>query len=228
MTTLYHQPLDTASRCVRLTLSEYGISTHLEVEKLWERRRAFLLLNPAASVPVLKTDDDLVLVGAGPISAYLSESREDRGAPLMPVDLAARAEVRRLMDWALVLMEHDVTGVLTHEKALKRSIPADHGGGAPDTAAMRISRDNLTWHLDYLDHLLSTRDWLAGERISLADLAFAAAVSSLDYLGEIAWAERSACKLWYARVKSRPSFTPLLEERVSGVIPPAHYDDPDF
>lgn len=228
MTTLYHQPLDTASRCVRLALSEYGTAVHLEIEKVWERRREFLTLNPAASVPVVKTDDDLVLVGAGPITAYISESREDRGAPLMPVDLAARAEVRRLMDWALVLMESDVTGTLVHEKALKRRIPADLGGGSPDTVAMRISRDNLTWHLEYLDHLLSTRDWLAGDRISLADLAFAAAISSLDYLGEISWADRLASKLWYARIKSRPSFAPLLEERVSGVIPPAHYDDPDF
>jgi glutathione S-transferase len=228
MTTLYHLPLDASSRYVRLVLAEFAEAVHLEQEKVWERRRAFLTLNPAATVPVLKTDDDLVVVGAGPITGYLTEAREDRGAPYMPADIAARAEVRRLMDWALVLMEHDVTGVLVHEKAQKRGIPADLGGGPPDTAAMRIARDNLGWHLDYLGHVLASRDWLAGERLTLADLAFAAALSSLDYLGEVAWKDRESAKLWYARVKSRPSFAPLLEERISGVIPPAHYDDPDF
>lgn len=228
MTTLYHLPLDASSRFVRLVLAEFGQAVHLELEKVWERRREFLTLNPAASVPVLKTDDDLVVVGANPIIGYLTEAHEDRGAPHMPADIAARAEVRRLMDWALVLMEHDVTAVLVHEKAQKRGIPADLGGGPPDTSAMRIARDNLDWHLDYIDHVLTSRDWLAGERMTLADLAFAAALSSLDYLGEVSWADRAVAKLWYARVKSRPSFTPLLEERISGVIPPAHYDDPDF
>ena len=228
MTTLYHLPLDASSRFVRVAMAEYAFAAHLEQEKVWERRRAFLELNPAAHVPVLKTDEGLVLVGAGPIAGYLSESRPDLGAPLMPADLAGRAEVRRLMDWALVLTEHDVTAVLVHEKAHKRAIPTKLGGGAPDTAAMRIARDNLAWHLDYLDHLLATRDWLAGERMTLADLAFAAALSSLDYLGEIAWNAHPATKLWYARVKSRPSFAPLLEERISGVVPPRHYDDPDF
>ncbi|MFK7791146.1 MAG: glutathione S-transferase family protein [Devosiaceae bacterium] len=228
MTTLFHQPLNAASRFVRLTLSEYGQAVHLEDEKLWERRREFLTLNPAATVPVLKTDEDLVLVGPGPIIGYLSETREDRGAPLMPADIAMRAEVRRLIDWALGLLEQDVTATLVHEKADKRRIPAELGGGAPDTAAMRVARDNLEWHLDYLDHILASRDWLAGERMSLADLAFGAALSSLDYLGEVGWKNRSICKLWYARVKSRPSFAPLLEERLRGIIPPAHYDDPDF
>lgn len=228
MTTLFHLPLDAPSRFVRLVLAEFDQAVHLEQEKVWERRRAFLTLNPAASVPVLKTDDDLILVGPGPIISFLTEGREDRGVPYMPADSAARAEVRRLMDWALVLLEHEVTAVLVHEKAHKRGIRSELGGGPPDTAAMRIARDNLGWHLDYIDHVLANRDWLAGDRLTLADLAFAAALSSLDYLGEVSWAGRELAKLWYARVKSRPSFAPLLEERVSGVIPPAHYDDPDF
>lgn len=228
MTTLFYQPLDVTSRFVRLALAEYKMETHFEIEKVWERRPAFLSLNPAASVPVLKTDDDLVLVGANPIVGFITETREDRGTPLMPNDVAARAEVRRLMDWALILLENDVTSTLVHEKALKRQIPAKLGGGAPDTAAMRICRDNLQWHLDYTDHLIATRDWLAGERITLADLAFGAAYCTLDYLGEVNWAGHAATKAWYARLKSRPSFDPLLAERVSGVVPPGHYADPDF
>jgi glutathione S-transferase len=90
MTTLYHLPLDASSRYVRLVLAEFAEAVHLEQEKVWERRRAFLTLNPAATVPVLKTDDDLVVVGAGPITGYLTEAREDRGAPYMPADIAAR------------------------------------------------------------------------------------------------------------------------------------------
>jgi glutathione S-transferase len=42
------------------------------------------------------------------------------------------------------------------------------------------------------------------------------------------WALNDATKEWYARIKSRPSFRPLLADRISGLAPPAHYDDLDF
>ena len=35
-------------------------------------------------------------------------------------------------------------------------------------------------------------------------------------------------KDWYVRIKSRPSFRPLLADRVPGVQPPEHYSDLDF
>jgi glutathione S-transferase len=52
----------------------------------------------------------------------------------------------------------------------------------------------------------------------------------LDYLGEIDWSEAPAVKDWYQRLKSRPSFRPLLAERVRGVTPVSisHYADLDF
>ncbi|MEM6384230.1 MAG: glutathione S-transferase family protein [Pseudomonadota bacterium] len=227
MPTLFHQSLDVASRYVRLTLAEYGVQAEMQVEKVWARRKEFLSLNPAATVPVLVVDQ-ANLVGAGPITGFVCETRDDQGAPLLPTDPADRAEVRRLVDWALLLLESDVSSVLVLEKALKRQIPHEHGGGAPDTKAMRIARGNLGWHLRYMTHLLASHDWLVAERLSLADLAFGAAMSSLDYLGEVPWSDHPPLKDWYAQLKSRPSFAPILSERVTGVIPPDHYEDPDF
>ncbi|TIP97343.1 MAG: glutathione S-transferase family protein, partial [Mesorhizobium sp.] len=52
--------------------------------------------------------------------------------------------------------------------------------------------------------------------------------SVLDYLGEIDWREHAAAREWYARVKSRPSFRPLLSDRVRGLSPVSHYADLDF
>jgi len=46
--------------------------------------------------------------------------------------------------------------------------------------------------------------WLAGDHLSLADLAAAAHLSSLDYLGDVPWADFAAAKSWYQRIKSRP------------------------
>jgi glutathione S-transferase len=44
----------------------------------------------------------------------------------------------------------------------------------------------------------------------------------------VPWAEFPEAKAWYARLKSRPAFRPLLAERVPGFTPPDNYADLDF
>ena len=61
-----------------------------------------------------------------------------------------------------------------------------------------------------------------------ADLAAAAHVSVLDYFGEVVWRFFPALKTWYMRLKSRPSFRPLLADRLPGMAPVEHYADLDF
>ncbi len=75
---------------------------------------------------------------------------------------------------------------------------------------------------------LETRDWLAGPRMTLADIAGAAHVSVIDYFGDAPWREYPAVKTWYSKIKSRPSFRPLLHDRWPGMQPAGHYDDLDF
>ena len=69
---------------------------------------------------------------------------------------------------------------------------------------------------------------LAGDRLTFADLAAAAHLSAADYLGDVPWNEDEAAKSWYARVKSRPSFRPILAETVAGIRPSLSYADLDF
>ena len=64
--------------------------------------------------------------------------------------------------------------------------------------------------------------------VSALDADFDATISALDYLGEIDWREHQAAREWYTRVKSRPSFRPLLADRVRGISPVSHYADLDF
>ena len=93
---------------------------------------------------------------------------------------------------------------------------------------LRNSRANIRQHMKYLSWLAGSRTYLAGDRLSYADLAAAACLSVLDYMGEINWADAPQAKDWYQRLKSRPSFRPLLAERVRGVTPVSHYADLDF
>ena len=55
--------------------------------------------------------------------------------------------------------------------------------------------------------------------VSAADLAAAAHLSIPDYLGDVPWNEDEAAKNWYARIKSRPSFRPILGDMHPGVPP---------
>ena len=98
----------------------------------------------------------------------------------------------------------------------------------PAAGAIRAGRHNIHTHLDYIAWLAERRTWLAGDDFSLADLAAASHVSAVDYLGDVPWAEHPGSKDWYARVKSRPSFQPLLKDSIAGFHPPHHYADLDF
>ena len=135
----------------------------------------------------------------------------------MPHEPGRRVEVRRLAAWFNEKFFAEVSGPLVMERFYKRHMRIEQGGGPPDTDAIRAARINVRYHLAYIGWLVRTRDWLAGERMSFADLAAAAHLSAVDYLGDVPWSEDEAAKNWYARVKSRPSFRPLLAETWPGL-----------
>ena len=230
MFTLYHHPFSSPSRFIRLMCAEYGVQAECIVERPWERREDFMLLNPAGTVPVVVENTGPPICGPTPIMEYLDETRGyalgDRR--LMPNSTEMRAEVRRLVDWFLVKCEGEAVGYFVTEKLFKLEMPRDQGGGEPDSSLLRVARANLRHHLKYLDYLCATRDWLAGPRMTLADLAAAAALSCADYLGEVPWDEEEHVRHWYSRIKSRPSFRPLLQEKVLAMPPSPVYADLDF
>jgi glutathione S-transferase len=227
---LYHYPVCPHSRFVRLALAEFGLEAEAREERPWERRRAFLETNPAGTTPVLVEEGGVAVAGAAVVAEWLDETRgADLGnRRLMPWTVEGRVEVRRLMDWFLVKLHGEVTDHLVNEKVYRRFAPKEAGGGPPDMGAIRAARTNVRYHLRYIGYLSATRNWLAGDHLTYADLAAAAHLSAADYLGDVPWDEDEAARNWYARVKSRPSFRALLADRIPGMSPAAHYADLDF
>ncbi len=222
MRLLYHFPLDPYSRKVRIALDEKQLAFALELERPWERREAFLALNPAGEVPVLVEPDGAAFADPTAICELLEERYPEQ--PLLGADPVNRAEIRRLVGWFDGKFHREVTRNLVDEKIGKRLA----GRGGPDSAAIRAGKANIHVHLDYIGWLSDRRRWLAGEGFSLADAAAAAQLSAVDFLGDVPWSDHPEAKDWYARVKSRPSFRPLLGDHLPGVPPPAHYADLDF
>ncbi|MEM7192127.1 MAG: glutathione S-transferase family protein [Pseudomonadota bacterium] len=228
MASLLHHPLCAFSRSIRLALAECGLEADLVQEKPWEWRPEFLAINPAGTLPVLLRDGHVPIAGSYAISEWLSDTLEERpatGFQPFPGDPAARAETRRLVEWFHHKFYEDVTDCLVVEKVFRRFGPQRT---SPDMNAMRAGRENLRYHMAYIAHLTEARSWLSGDALSFADMAAAAHLSALDYLGEVPWEEFQSVKHWYALVKSRPSFRPLLQDRVAGFIPTDAYADLDF
>ncbi len=222
MRVLYHLWLSPFSRTIRVVLKEKSLDFTLTIEKAWERRPEFLALNPAGEVPVLIEPDGTVLADGRAIAEYLDEVyREKLLLGINPID---RAEIRRLVAWFDGKMNHEVTENLVGEKMMKRL----RGVGQPNSSAIRAGHANLANHLDYIGYLIDRRRWLGGENFSLADITAAAHLSAIDYLGDVPWDQHEPAKEWYARIKSRPSFRPLLADHIPGTPPPAHYADLDF
>jgi glutathione S-transferase len=222
MRTLYHLWLSAHSRKVRFALKEKDLPFEMKVEKVWERRAEFLALNPAGTVPVLVDDDGAVIAESGVICEYIEEVYPERrlidGTPV------ERAEIRRLVAWFDLKFSREVTDNLVGEKMMKRFL----GRGEPNSAAIRAGHFNIQYHLDYIGYLTERRRYLAGETFSLADVAAAAHLSTVDYVGDVPWDAYPPAKDWYARIKSRPGFRPLLADHIPGAPPPKHYADLDF
>ena len=222
MRVLHHYWLSSGSRFCRLLLAERKLDVMLKLEHYWEKPKHVLALNPAGTVPVMVEDDGTVLVGVWPIVEYLDEIHPETA--LIMGNPSQKAEIRRLTDWFAHKVEREVITPLVTEKLMRRLT----GEGMPSSQTIRAALSNLSAHLEYINHLAERRKWLAGSKLSAADLYAAASLSVADYLGDVNWQDWPEAKTWYSRVKSRPCFRSLLADNVVGLTPPEHYTDLDF
>ncbi len=222
MRTLYHHTLLPTARKVRLALHEKRLEFAEHVFEPWRRDDDLLALNPAGELPVLVDEDETVVCGHGAICEYLDEVY--REAPLFGRHPAERAEARRLAAWFDEKFQREVTQHLAGEKLYRRL----SANAAPDSRALKAGRDNIHTHLQYIAWLTERRSWLAGDHLSVADLAAAANLSLVDYSGDVPWDDHPLTKEWYVRMKSRPSFRCLLKDVVEGIPAARVYADLDF
>ena len=224
MKRLYHWILDPAARTARLALAEKSQGFTLADTVPWTSNPELDKLAPGATAPAL--------VDAGPegrihvvgLLAILEHLEEAYPTPrLLPTTRQERAEARRLVYWTGDAFR-EINETLLAER-VSQWIRRDR---QPDSTALRTGAHALRGRLTFLNALAGERTYLGGRGFSLADLAIAAQLSCLDYFGDVDWYSVPDLKAWYARMKSRPSFRPLLSERVEGARAALHYDDLDF
>ena len=225
MYTLYHQPLCPFSRKIRFFLAEKNISFELIKENFWERRKEFIAINTAGTVPVLfdKTNHHTIC-GSSVIVEYIEEKHSDSHNYIGDSSIQ-RAEARRIQLWFDEKFYNEVSKHILRERFFNRFMPNSFDANPEH---FRLARYNLNIHLNYTEFLLENRKYLAGERISIADLAAAGQLSSLDYFGDINWHNRDLLKEWYFVIKSQKGFGEILKDRIAGNNPAEQYSKLDF
>ena len=222
MRTLYQMPLSPFSRKVSFFLREKNIDFEIRNEPVWEKREKFIKLNPAGKVPVFIDDDGIAISESNAICEFIEEKTPEPN--LIGKDIYSKAEIRRIVGWFDDKFAKEVMSKLIYEKIFKNFSNL----GAPDSQVIQDGVRNLRNHMQYICFLIEKRKWLAGDDFSLADITAASFISTIDYIGDIAWEDYQEAKTWYVRIKSRKSFKPILEEKIANFPPVEHYSNLDF
>lgn len=221
MVLLVHHSISPQSRKARLIMAEKKMLFVLKEEEPWNISDEISNINPSGDIPILIFDGS-VISGNYAITEYLEESNPQY--KLLPENAKERAEVRRIVEWFDNKFYNEVYRYIVYEKIIKRFQYRE----APNSKILKAGLNNLRFHMEYIDYLADKNNYLAGNIITLADLTVAAHLSILDYLGDINWEEYKNAKLWYAKIKSRPSFKDILKDSIRGITPSANYTNLDF
>lgn len=225
MRKLYYYQLCPFSRTVLIELCEKKLDFSVEVIRFWEQSAKLLELNSFGRLPVLEDLNGSLICGVYSITEYLEDAYAD--CKLLPQEFTERAEARRIFQWMNEDFASEVTTVLSFEKDIKRYIRGA-GSTSPSSGIIKTVKERIGAYARQLEQFIEKRNWLAGDFFSIADVSVAAQISVIDYLGNVHWSQYPTLKDWYMRVKSRPSFKKILQDRVPSIPPASHYSNLDF
>lgn len=188
-------------RRVRMFLAEKGIKleTHpVDIGGGENRRPEFLAMNPLGKVPVLELDDGRYVAESLAICEYFEEIQPEPS--LIGADALERATIRmweRRME--LEVMRWLLGAFINSSEFFKgrvKQVPA----------FADVCREMMSERLTWLEGELTGRDYVAGERFSIADITLFCTLDFGNMVGEQYDADLfPAVARWHRRVAARPS-----------------------
>jgi glutathione S-transferase len=158
----FHLPASCSS-AVHAALKITGAPFEMETVDLANKSEAFQAANPLGKVPAILDDHGPMFEG-GAINLWLAAKFPDAG--LMP-DLASD-EGREALKWLFFCY-----GTI-HPIWVRLFFPQRMAGDGDHSAVKKLAHDDLKKNYRILAGALATRPYLAGEKLSLADLYVAA------------------------------------------------------
>jgi glutathione S-transferase len=195
---LYDSPVSGNCYKVRLLLAKLGIPyerREVDVVDRSDRREFLAQLSPTRRVPTLVLDDGRPLAESNAIICYFGE-----GTRFVPADRYDRGQ---MFQW-LFFEQYE------HEPAIAVARFLMSYSGKPEIYEAR--KDELLKRgyraLDAMETWLTEREWLAGEAMSLADIALYAYTHAADE-GGYELDGYPAIRRWLERVGSDPGHVPI-------------------
>ena len=191
---------------VRIALAEKGLLdevefVHVDVPNGEHKTAAFLAKNPSAAVPVLELDDGTIVTECTAITEYLDHIA---GEPVLTGrDAKERARIAMmqrkvesgLTDAAAAYFHHATPGLGPDIETYQN---ASWGEKQRERAA-----DTMRW----MNDSLADRDYLAGDRFTVADITAMAGFAFADFIKLEIPADYTALHLYRARLSERQSAT---------------------
>lgn len=188
---LYGTPPTRAIR-VQWLLNELGIDCEVVGLDPMDPGPELLRLNPAGKLPVL-VDGEVVLTESAAIPLYLAEKYPEKG--LIPTDLADRAQMYRWMFFLVTEIEQPLwrMGLNTRIYPQENRVPADIENATRDCKKM----------VAVFEAHMADRDFVAGDRLSVADFI---AAFTLDWANELEMlADAPRLRSYLAALYARPT-----------------------
>ncbi|MCA1749074.1 MAG: glutathione S-transferase family protein [Parasphingopyxis sp.] len=187
---------------VRTFMAERGIACEtVEVDLMGGANRSgpYLATNPAGQLPALELDDGGVVTEITAICEYLDETQP--GASLIGETPEERAQTRRWTRWVdLNIVEPMANGFRFSEgielfRGRTRCLPEAAEG------LKACAQDKLAW----LDGQLADRDYIAGDRFTLADIVLYSFLTFGERVGQPLDRNLKNVSEWYDRIGQRES-----------------------
>ena len=185
---------------VRLLLNMLGIEhewEHVDVVKKETQTEAFLALNPNGKIPAVVLDDGETLTESNAILGYFAD-----GTSMMPTD---RLEKARVYEW-LFFEQYSHEPYIAVARFIQRylGMPADR----------KDEYDSLKQGgykaLEIMESAVSRSPWLAGERMTIADISLYA-YTHVASEGGFDLAGFHGLNNWLARVQLQPGYIAMGE-----------------
>jgi len=189
-------------RMVRMFIAEKGLDlpvTQVDIIAGDNRREPFLSINPAGEIPVLALDDGTALAETTAICEYLEERHPE--PPLIGATAEDRARTR--MWWRRVDLKvvQPMTQGFRGAEGLELFRNRVHCLPMAADELKATAREGLAW----LEAQLDERPYLAGERLTVADLLLFSFLEFGALVGQGLDRRHGRLAAWHERMAVRPS-----------------------
>ncbi|KAF2578959.1 hypothetical protein F2Q68_00001219 [Brassica cretica] len=205
-----YAPLFASSKRAVVTLVEKGVefeTVNVDLMKGEQRQPEYMAIQPFGKIPVL-VDGDYKIFESRAIMRYIAEKYRSQGPDLLGKTIEERGQVEQWLD---------VEATSYHPPLLALTLNivfAPLMGFPADEKVIKESEEKLGEVLDVYDAQLSKNEYLAGDFVSLADLAH---LPFTEYLvGAIGKSymikDRKHVSAWWDKISNRAAWKEVSEK----------------